>query len=96
MYGITNERIDGTGYPDGIKGDDIEFFARIISVADAFDAMMSDRHYRRHLSLEDTVKQLKNGAGTQFDTKVVDAFLSVLKTDKEVQKKIQAFDAERH
>lgn len=53
-----HEHIDGTGYPDGLKGTEIELFARIISVADAFDAMMSDRHYRKHLTLEETRRQL--------------------------------------
>lgn len=91
-----HERIDGTGYPDGIKGEQIEFFARIISVADAFDAMMSDRHYRRHLSLADTRKQLVNGAGTQFDERVVYAFLKALETDVELIAEIKAFDDERN
>ena len=90
-----HERIDGKGYPDGIKGDKIEFFARIISVADAFDAMMSDRHYRRHLTLPDTRKQLQDGAGTQFDAEVVKTFLNALDTDKELQSKIEAFNEER-
>ncbi|MGI5849773.1 MAG: HD domain-containing phosphohydrolase [Christensenellales bacterium] len=80
-----HEHIDGTGYPDGLKGEQIELFARIISIADAFDAMMSDRHYRRHLTLEETKQQLIEGAGTQFDAGVVGAFLEVLLTDEELQ-----------
>lgn len=89
-----HERMDGKGYPDGIKGNEIEFFARIISVADAFDAMMSDRHYRRHLSLVDTRKQLQGGAGTQFDKEVVKTFLDVLDNDEEMQQKLKEFNEE--
>jgi len=84
-----HEHYDGRGYPDGVEGEDIEFFARIISVADAFDAMMSDRHYRKHLSLEETRWQLTQGAGTQFDSEVVGRFMNALDTDKELQEKIE-------
>ena len=89
-----HEHVDGTGYPDGLKGEEIELYARIISVADAFDAMMSDRHYRRHLSLEETKNQLIQGSGTQFDEKVVEAFLQVLYTDKEMQERINSITYE--
>ncbi len=80
-----HERFDGKGYPDGLKKDQISFPACIISVADAFDAMMSDRNYRKHLSFEDTKRQLINGSGTQFNPKVVDVFLEILKEDEELQ-----------
>ncbi len=93
--GIITSASTARGIPDGIKGDKIEFFARIISVADAFDAMMSDRHYRRHLSLPDTRKQLQEGAGTQFDADVVKKFLHALDTDKELKAKIRDFDEKR-
>lgn len=83
-----HEHFDGRGYPDGIKGEEIEFFARIISVADAFDAMMSDRHYRRHLSLEETKWQLKQGAGSQFDAEVVGRFLNALDNDLELRDRL--------
>jgi HD-GYP domain-containing protein (c-di-GMP phosphodiesterase class II) len=79
-----HEHVDGTGYPDGIKGEEIELLARIISVADAFDAMMSDRHYRRHLSLEESRDQLIKGSGTQFDKDIVDIFLRLIDEDKEL------------
>ena len=79
-----HEHIDGTGYPDGIKGEEIELLARIISVADAFDAMMSDRHYRKHLSLEESRRQLIQGSGTQFDKQIVDTFLNLIDEDKEL------------
>lgn len=73
-----HERMDGRGYPNGIKGDEIPFLARIISVADAFDAMTSDRKYRSKLHLEEAKKQLALNAGTQFDPKVVEKFLIIL------------------
>jgi HD-GYP domain-containing protein (c-di-GMP phosphodiesterase class II) len=84
-----HEHIDGNGYPDGIKGDQIELHARIIAVADAFDAMISDRHYRRHLSLEKTREQLIEGAGTQFDANVVTVLLDIIDNDAEVQLRVQ-------
>lgn len=73
-----HERLDGRGYPSGIKGEEIPFLARIISVADAFDAMTSDRKYRSRLKLEEAKKQLSSFAGTQFDAQVVEKFLNVL------------------
>ena len=84
-----HEHIDGTGYPDGLKGKKIGLPACIISVADAFDAMMSDRHYRKHLTLEQTKSQLIEGSGTQFDTNVVEIFLQVLQTDAELQEMLK-------
>lgn len=73
-----HERIDGTGYPEGLAGDRIPLLARIISVADAFDAMMSDRLYRSKLNLEEARQQLINGAGTQFDERVVRHFIPLV------------------
>lgn len=73
-----HERYDGSGYPGNIKGTDIPEEARIISIADAFDAMMSDRHYRSKLTLEACMRELENGRGTQFDGGMVDAFLKML------------------
>lgn len=73
-----HERIDGTGYPDGLKGDEIPLLARIISVSDAFDAMLSDRLYRTKLNLEEARQQLINGAGTQFDADIVSLFVNLI------------------
>ncbi|MDL2232119.1 DUF3369 domain-containing protein [Ruminococcaceae bacterium OttesenSCG-928-L11] len=73
-----HERLDGTGYPEGLTGDAIPFLAKIISVADAFDAMTSDRTYRFKMQLDEAVKQLKRGAGTQFEPEIVDAFVAIL------------------
>ncbi len=83
-----HERIDGKGYPDGLKGDEIPFLARIVSIADAFDAMMSDRHYRSKLDLKSAIQQLIDGAGTQFDSKVVYKFVNMLKNFEEIEKEL--------
>jgi putative nucleotidyltransferase with HDIG domain len=69
-----HERWDGTGYPDRLAGEQIPLGARIIFVADAFDAMTSERVYRKPLSERDAVAELERCAGTQFDPAVVDAF----------------------
>lgn len=76
-----HERYDGTGYPDGIAGEAIELDARILAVADALDAMTSDRQYRSHLSFDDALAQLREGAGTQFDPKIVACVLNLAETD---------------
>lgn len=73
-----HERFDGTGYPKKLKGEDIPIEARMIAIADAFDAMMSDRHYRKRLSFEDASKQLTEGKNSQFDGNLVELFLEVL------------------
>lgn len=72
-----HERWDGKGYPDQIRGVDIPEGARIMAVADAFDAMTSDRPYRNALPPSVALKELKSCAGTQFDPKVVDAFIRI-------------------
>lgn len=74
-----HERIDGKGYPLGLKGNEIPFLSKIISVADAFDAMTTHRNYRTKLTLNDSIKQLKLNLGTQFDELVVEKFLELLK-----------------
>jgi response regulator RpfG family c-di-GMP phosphodiesterase len=74
-----HEFYDGTGYPDGISGEEIPFGARILSVADVFEAMTSNRPYRKALTTDLAVKTLVSGKGKQFDPRLVDAFLDVLK-----------------
>jgi HD-GYP domain-containing protein (c-di-GMP phosphodiesterase class II) len=69
-----HEHFDGTGYPDGLKGEAIPIEARIMAVADAFDAMTSDRPYRRALSEEAALDELRRHAGAHFDPRVVAAF----------------------
>jgi len=83
-----HERIDGTGYPLGLKEEEIPFLSRIVAVADAFDAMMSNRVYRTKLDLSQAKTQLVNGTGTQFDKKVVDIFLKLLENYAELERDI--------
>ncbi len=71
-----HERYDGDGYPDGLKGDDIPLGARLLAVADAFDSMASSRAYRDAMRLEDALKELQMGIGTQFCPVAVEAFVS--------------------
>ena len=77
-----HERYDGTGYPDCLKGDNIPFIARIIFVADTFDAITSDRPYRQKKMSEVAVQIIKDNSGTQFDPVVVSAFLLAYKKGK--------------
>ena len=76
-----HEKIDGSGYPRGLKGEEIPFLARILSIADAFDAMTTNRVYRHKLTFENTVNQLRKGAGSQFDSDIIDKFISLLKSE---------------
>ena len=78
MVRYHHERYDGTGYPDGLKGKDINIFAHIIAVADAYDAMTSDRAYRRAFSKEEALKELVKGKGKQFNPEIADAFIRLL------------------
>jgi len=86
------ERWDGKGYPNGLKGEEISIDGRIIAVADTFDAMTSDRPYRKGLPKEVAIEEIKKCAGTQFDPKVVMAFLRccekrTIVTEKEMKEK---------
>ncbi len=72
-----HERFDGTGYPDGLKNKEIPLLARILSVADVYDALASDRAYRKKMKKNEIIKTIKEGSGTQFDPDVVDAFLKL-------------------
>ena len=73
-----HERIDGAGYPDGLGGEDIPLFARIIAIADAFVAMTSDRPYRRRRTRAEAMQTLSQGAGKQWDAALVDRFLQLV------------------
>lgn len=73
-----HERYDGKGYANGLKGEEIPLFARIIAVADSFDAMSSERCYRPALEMSKIISELKNGAGTQFDAKIVKHMLDMI------------------
>lgn len=73
-----HERYDGRGYPDGLSGSGIPLLARIIAVADSYDAMTTDRIYRKALPEEKARTELRDGAGTQFDPVIVEAMLRYL------------------
>lgn len=79
-----HERWDGDGYPDGLKGLDIPLGSRIIALADSFDAMTSNRTYRKRLSVNEAFKEIESYSGTQFCPDVVKAFLSIKKEIKEL------------
>jgi diguanylate cyclase (GGDEF)-like protein len=73
-----HERWDGGGYPEGLKGEEIPLEARILAIADSFEAMTSARPYRPALSLEEVLKELRQGAGLQFDPKLVEVFIGII------------------
>ncbi len=77
-----HERWDGGGYLNGLKGDEIPIGARIIAVSDVYEALTSDRPYRRAFPRDEAIRMVKESSGTQFDPKVVDAFLKVLQQEK--------------
>ncbi|WDP89823.1 MAG: response regulator [Desulfobacter sp.] len=76
-----HERFDGNGYPDGLKGNQIPKLARIMSVADCYDAMASDRAYRKKMDKKDVLAIIAENSGTQFDPEAVDAFLRIADQD---------------
>lgn len=78
-----HERFDGSGYPDKRAGEEIPFLARIIGVADAYDAMSSNRSYRDHMPQEKVREQIEKGKGKQFDPMVADAMLKLIDEDKD-------------
>lgn len=73
-----HERFDGTGYPDGLRGEEIPIESRILAVVDAFEAMTSDRPYRKALSIDEALEELKRFSGTQFDPQVVQAMITLI------------------
>lgn len=76
-----HERFDGAGYPGGLRGDGIPLGARIVTIVDAFDAMVSDRCYRKGLGLEEAVRRLLMDSGTQFDPQIVKPFVELARAD---------------
>lgn len=77
-----HEKYDGTGYPSGLKEEQIPLGARIMAVVDAFEAMVSERPYKMRLTIQEALKELKKNSGTQFDPKVVKAFVELAKQKK--------------
>jgi putative nucleotidyltransferase with HDIG domain len=85
---LHHEWYNGTGYPSGMKGDQIPLGARILSIADSYDAMTSDRPYRKALEVKDALRELRRCAGTQFDPPLVEVFIRELELNqKEVEQK---------
>ncbi len=78
-----HERYDGSGYPEGLSGDEIPEEARIIAVADAYDAMTSNRSYRGSLPQETVRREIEKGKGSQFDPKFANIMLEMIDDDKE-------------
>lgn len=78
------ESYDGSGYPDGLRGSEIPFYARIIAVADTIDSMVADRPYRPGMPAEAVISELRRCSGVQFDPEVVDAFLRVHQAGKSI------------
>jgi putative nucleotidyltransferase with HDIG domain len=84
-----HERVDGRGYPDGLRGEEIPLVARILAISDAFDAMVADRPYRKGLPVEKALEEIRQGAGTQFDEKLADHFISII--DRLPKEELEAF-----
>lgn len=78
-----HERYDGTGYPDGLKGKAIPFFSRILAILDAYEALVSDRVYRKAVSKEEALREIEKSAGTHFDPELVDIFVRVMRKTRE-------------
>ena len=78
-----HERFDGKGYPEGLIGKDIPFYARIVAIADAFDAMTSDRNYRPRLTFEETLEEIERNYNKQFDQDLAEKFVQLIRRDRE-------------
>lgn len=77
-----HERYDGTGYPDGLKGEEIPFLSRVLTVVDSYCAMLSERPYKEPLTDKSAIEELKRGAGTLYDPRIVEAFVQLLQMDE--------------
>ena len=75
LAGAHHEKIDGSGYPNGLKGEEIPLGARIIAVADVFEALTAKRHYRDPMPVDEAIRHLREGINTSFDQKIVEAFI---------------------
>jgi putative two-component system response regulator len=81
-----HEKFDGTGYPTGIKGKDIPYYARIVAIVDVFDALTSERPYKKAWSLEEALQYITENKGKQFDPDITDSFLTTVDEIKKIQK----------
>jgi putative two-component system response regulator len=75
--GYHHERYDGTGYPYGLKGEEIPLQGRIMAIVDVYDALISDRPYKKSFTHEDSIKIIQESSGSHFDPKITDVFLEV-------------------
>jgi HD-GYP domain-containing protein (c-di-GMP phosphodiesterase class II) len=75
-----HEHWDGGGYPDGLRGEEIPMAARVIACCDAFNAMTTDRPYRRAMGIDAAIEELRANAGSQFDPRVVEALIGIVET----------------
>ena len=91
-----HERYDGGGYPDGLAGGDIPLVARILCIADSYDAMTSNRVYRKRLTYEEVIGELKRCSGTQFDPDLAGAFISLLERGDLTEKTVGGMAADSH
>jgi HD-GYP domain-containing protein (c-di-GMP phosphodiesterase class II) len=82
-----HERYDGKGYPNGLKGEKIPLGARIMAVADSFDAMTSDRPYRKAMDVKEALAEITKNSGTQFDPKIVEVFVEIINDELEFKSK---------
>lgn len=80
-----HEKYDGSGYPNKLSGDEIPYLAKIITIADSFDVMTSRRPYKNPTSIETAILELEKCKWTQFDGNMVDVFIEILKTDKDIK-----------
>lgn len=76
-----HERYDGTGYPKGLKGEEIPLLSRILTIVDAFDVMTNERPYKKAMTVEEAIEELKKCSGTQFDPKLVEIFIQAIQSD---------------
>jgi putative nucleotidyltransferase with HDIG domain len=90
-----HERVDGKGYPDGLKGKEIPLLAKILCLADSFDAMTAERPYKAAMSREDAISHIRQKAGTQFDPEVAGAFLTVIGESQD-PRRVQGSVLEKH
>ena len=87
LAGYHHEKWDGSGYPNGIAGEDIPLSARVMAVADVFDALVSKRSYKKPMPFDDAMQIIRDGAGKHFDPRVVEAFVSEAKKVRRVEQK---------
>lgn len=92
IAGCHHERYDGTGYPHGLKGEKIPLEARIVAVADTWDAMVGQRCYRKAMSVPEAIAELRRVKGTQLDPELVELFIDIIEKDNQDHQRVNAFN----